>query len=115
MPHLESDVLADWIDLQYEKSPVTPVTHLLNDYAEKLNETGLQRLSVLREQNRSRTKNISVNKKEEFRRNTGAPEPDSPRPSLTAVENITLLPGPAEKERWLATQKGHKDTREDKK
>lgn len=115
MPHLESDVLADWIDLQYEKSPVTPVTHLLNDYAEKLNETGLQRLSALREQNRSRTKNISVNKKEELRRNTGAPEPDSPRPSLIAVENITLLPGPAEKERWLATQKGHKDTREDKK
>lgn len=115
MPQLESDVLADWIDLQYEKSPVTPVTHLVNDYAEKLNETGLQRLSSLREQNRSRTKNISENKKKELRRNADALEPETQRVHLTTVENISLLPGPKEKEQWLARQKGHKDAQEDKK
>lgn len=115
MPHLESDVLADWIDLQYEKSPVTPVTHLVNDYAEKLNETGQQRLSSLREQNRSRTKNISGNKKEELRRNTDALEPETQRVHLTTVENISLHPGPKEKEQWLARQKDHKNAQEDKK
>ncbi|EAB4666561.1 transposase family protein [Salmonella enterica] len=115
MPHLESDVLADWIDLQYEKSPVTPVTHLVNDYAEKLNETGLQRLSSFREQNRSRTKNITENKKEELRRNADALEHESRRLPLTTVENMTLLPGPEEKVRWLATQKERKDAQEDNK
>jgi hypothetical protein len=107
MPHLESDVLADWIDLRCEKSPVSKVSHIFNEYSEALNKEGQRRLHHLKEQNKNRTKNISKNKQNELGINPDNPGAKFNKPTLLPAENVTLLPGPIEKEKWLAAKNGH--------
>lgn len=115
LPHLEADVLADWVDLYTEKSPVAIASFAAKGFSETLHETGLQRLSTLKKHNRTRTRNIIDNRKEELLNSTGISE-QKPRllPHFSA-ENVPLLPGPEEKEKWLATKNTREDQQGDKK
>jgi len=104
LPHLEADVLADWVDLHTEKSPVAIASFSAKGFSETLQETGLQRLSTLKKHNRTRTRNIIDNRKEELKNPTGIPEQEFRQHPRFSAENIPLLPGPEEKEKWLATK-----------
>jgi len=114
-PHLESDVLADWVDLQYEKSPVTPISSIVSEHAEALHAKGKKRLNNLKENNKSRTKNINDNRREELRKSAAGPETGFNPAPLSSAEIVTLLPGPEEKEKWLATKSGGNNTQGEKK
>jgi hypothetical protein len=115
LPHLEADVLADWADLHSEKSPVAIASFAAKDFSETLQETGLQRLSTLKKHNRARTRNIIDNRREELMNTTGIPEQEPRQHPHFSAENIPLLPGPEEKEKWLATKSMREHPRGDKK
>lgn len=115
LPHLEADVLADWADLLSEKSPVAIASFAAKDFSETLQETGLQRLSTLKKHNRARTRNIIDNRREELKNTTGIPEQEPRQHPHFSAENIPLLPGPEEKEKWLATKSMREHPRGDKK
>ncbi len=115
MPHLDADTLADWVDLRSEKSPVTASSYIVKEFSEALQETGLQRLNTLKPHNSIRTKNITENKREELRKNAALPVEKVHSTHQLPLENITLLPGPKEKEKWLATKNNQNDIKGEKK
>lgn len=115
MPHLDADTLADWVDLRSEKSPVTASSYIVKEFSETLQETGLQRLNTLKPHNSTRTKNITENKREELRKNAALPVEKVHSTHQLPLENITLLPGPKEKEKWLATKNNQNDIKGEKK
>ncbi|HGH4678083.1 TPA: transposase [Enterobacter bugandensis] len=115
MPHLDADTLADWVDLRSEKSPVTASSYIVKEFSEALQETGLQRLNTLKPHNSTRTKNITENKREELRKNAALPVEKVHSTHQLPLENITLLPGPKEKEKWLATKNNQNDIKGEKK
>jgi hypothetical protein len=115
MPHLDADTLADWVDLRSEKSPITASSYIVKEFSETLQETGLQRLNTLKPHNSTRTKNITENKREELRKNAALPVEKVHSTHQLPLENITLLPGPKEKEKWLATKNNQNDINGEKK
>lgn len=115
MPHLDADTLADWVDLRSEKSPVTASSYIVKEFSEALQETGLQRLNNLKPHNSTRIKNITENKREELRKNAVFPGEKDHSTHQLPPENITLLPGPKEKEKWLATKNNRNDVKGEKK
>ncbi len=110
MPHIEADVLADWIDLQKEMSPVTMSSFVIDEFSDELNKLGLQRLEELKPHNNKRTKNIRKNRKDEIDAINGVVKQTEKREfTLPSSENIVLLPGREAKAQWLATKKSKHD------
>ncbi|NDO83756.1 transposase [Citrobacter sp. NCU1] len=109
-PHMEADVLADWIDLQKELSPVTMNSFVVDEHLEALNKKGRLRLDELKPHNNKRTKGIRQNRKEEIDALNGTAEQEKKKEfTLPPVENVVLLPGREAKEKWLATKKNTYD------
>lgn len=115
MPHLDADALADWVDLHSEKSPVTTTSYIVKEFSEALQETGMQRLNNLKLHNSARTKNIKENKREELSKNEVLRGVKDHSLLQQPQEKIPLLPGPKEKEEWLATKNNQYDAKEEKK
>lgn len=113
MPHLDADVLADWVDLHIEKSPITATSYTVKDYSEALHETGQQRLNHLKAHNSVRTKSITDNKREELNKNAVSSAEQEHATLQFSQENIPLLPGPEEKEKWLAIKNHQNDAKGD--
>ncbi|MFB0713725.1 Mu transposase C-terminal domain-containing protein [Buttiauxella noackiae] len=110
LPHMEADVLADWVDLQKELSPVTMSSFTVDEYSDALNKKGLQRLDELKPHNNKRTKGIRQNRKEELHALNGVAEQAKKNEfTLPSAENVVLLPGREAKEKWLATKKNTYD------
>ncbi|EUM20870.1 DDE-type integrase/transposase/recombinase [Enterobacter sp. BIDMC 26] len=115
MPHIEADALADWVDLHSEKSPVTTTSYIVKKFSEALQETGLQRLNHLKPHNSSRIKNITENKREELSKNAVLSGDLDDGTLQLPQEKIILLPGPKEKEKWLATKNNQNDAKGEEK
>lgn len=110
LPHMEADVLADWVDFQKELSPVTMSSFAVDEHLETLNKTGLLRLEELKPHKNKRTKNIRQSRKEELDALYGVTEEARKKEfTLPSAENVVLLPGRKAKEEWLATKKNTYD------
>ena len=108
--HLDTDVMADWVDTQKEINLFT-LNSLSNiNNKDDFNKKGNERLNEIYESRRVHGKDIKKNRKNELD-SLGRTDVANgrPEPLLPSSSKVLLLPGREEKQRWLKGKKKTED------
>ncbi|HFP0906970.1 TPA: transposase, partial [Escherichia coli] len=108
--HLDTDVMADWVDTQKEINAFTLNVFNNSKVKDKINRQGIERLNDISDPRRVHGKDIRRNRKAELDLlgRTNLPN-EKNEPVLPSSSNILLLPGREEKQRWLNAKKKQED------
>ncbi|ENE6177794.1 transposase [Escherichia coli] len=108
--HLDTDVMADWVDTQKEINAFTLNVFNNSKVKDKINRQGIERLNDISDPRRVHGKDIRRNRKAELDLlgRTNLPN-EKNEPVLPSSSNILLFPGREEKQRWLNAKKKQED------